>query len=85
MNSLFFFPTINIIYKKPHRINKQNLNIKIYYKYLKQIKNNNKPFKTPTSLKISDFNPKKLQFLIKSPPNQQTIKKQLKTIYKKPI
>lgn len=42
-------------------------------------------FKPLAQLEISDLDQKKLQFLIKSPPNQQAVEKQLEAVYGKPI
>lgn len=42
-------------------------------------------YNPPVAVDISDFDPKKLQFLIMSPPNQQAVEKQLEAVYGKPI
>lgn len=65
-------------------MDEQELDVMIYYECL-GLKTDYVPFKPPNSLVISDFDPKKLKFLINSPPNQRTVEKQLETVYGKPI
>lgn len=76
---------VDIVCSRPHKIDEHDLDIKIYYECLGQGKSDDEPFKPPAPLEISDIDPKKLQFLIKSPLYQQTLEKQLKAVYGKPV
>lgn len=67
--------------RRPHRIDEQDLDVEIYYECLRQVE----PFKLPSPLVISDSDPKKLHFLIKSQSKQQALETQLNAVYGKPI
>lgn len=72
---------MDVVCRRPHRIDEQNLDVKIYYECLRQVE----PFKLPAPLVISDSDPRKLHFLIKSQSKQQALETQLKAVYGKPI
>lgn len=72
---------MDVVCRRPHRIDDQDLDVKIYYECLRQVL----PFKLPAPLVISDSDPKKLHFLIKFESKQQAMEKQLRAVYGKPI
>lgn len=77
----YFFTAVEVVCRRPHRLDEQDLDVKIYYECLGQVE----PFKLPALLVISDSDPKKLHFLIKSQSKQQALETQLNAVYGKPI
>lgn len=82
---LFLLIAVDVVCSRPHRIFEQDLDVKIYYECLGQVESGGEPFKPLVPLEISNIDPKKIQFLIKSPPNKQAVEKQLEAVYGKPI
>lgn len=72
---------MDVVRRRPHRVDGQDLNVKKYYECLGQVE----PFKLPAPLVISDSDPKKLHFLIESQSKQKAFETQLNAVYGKPI
>ncbi|XP_056006116.1 protein mono-ADP-ribosyltransferase PARP14-like isoform X2 [Ostrea edulis] len=77
---------VEVVCAKSHRVDGQDLEVKIYYECLGQVESDEEgPFQPPGLLEITDLDTKKLQFLMKSPPNQEAVQKQLEAVYGKPV
>ena len=78
---LFSFTVVETVCGRTHRVNGQDLDVKaISNHYGEHIS-----FKTPAPVEIQDLDAKKLQFLTNSPPYRQTLEKELKAVYGKPV
>ncbi|XP_061194391.1 uncharacterized protein LOC133202571 [Saccostrea echinata] len=76
----------DVVSKRQHRVDRQDLDVKIYYECLGQVENDwEVPFRLPGPLEFTDLDVNKLKFLIKSPPDQQVMEKQLEAVYGKPV
>ncbi|XP_062581102.1 protein mono-ADP-ribosyltransferase PARP14-like isoform X2 [Saccostrea cucullata] len=77
---------VDLVCRRQHKVDGQVLDVKIYYECLGQVESEEEgPFQPPGPLELTDLDTKKLQFLIKSPSNQQAIDKQLEAVYGKPV
>ncbi|XP_056006138.1 protein mono-ADP-ribosyltransferase PARP14-like isoform X3 [Ostrea edulis] len=77
---------VEVVCAKSHRVDGQDLEVKIYYECLGQVESDEEgPFQPPGLLELTDLDTKKLQFLMKSPPNQEAVQKQLEVVYGKPV
>ncbi|XP_061194487.1 protein mono-ADP-ribosyltransferase PARP14-like [Saccostrea echinata] len=77
---------VDVVCSRQHKVDGQDLDVKIYYECLGQVESDEEgPFQPPRPLELTDLDTKKLQFLIKSPSNQQAIEKQLEAVYGKPV
>ena len=84
--SILSLIAVDTVCGRSHKVDGQVLDVKVYHECLGQVESDDDgPFKPPASLEISDIDAKKLQFLIKSPPNQQAVDKQLEAVYGKPV
>ena len=78
---------MDVVCGRSHKLDGCVLDVKVYQECLAPVEScvDEEPFQTPDPLEISDIDAKKLQFLIKSRPNQQAVDKQLEAVYGKPV